>query len=68
MAEKINETRPYLQAKCDPTLKKRVKQQSKQSGFDSMSDCLRTIARDFVAGRIRYSGGVYVCPDSLKSS
>lgn len=50
----------YLQAECDPSLKERVKEKSISSGFQTLSDCLRTIARDFVAGRIQYTGGIYV--------
>nr|NIP28983.1 hypothetical protein [Phycisphaerae bacterium]NIP55114.1 hypothetical protein [Phycisphaerae bacterium]NIS49736.1 hypothetical protein [Phycisphaerae bacterium]NIV02917.1 hypothetical protein [Phycisphaerae bacterium]NIV69273.1 hypothetical protein [Phycisphaerae bacterium] len=46
---------------CDPSLKKRFSACLDACGFRSQTDALLTLARDFVAGRILYRGGVLVC-------
>ena len=50
--------RPVLQAICDPSLKDDFKRRRKESGFRSQTDAIITLARDFVAGRIKYNSGV----------
>lgn len=47
-----------LQVECDPSLKQGLKVQAVEAGFSSLSDTIRTLARDFVAGRIQYRGGI----------
>ena len=50
-----------LQAECDPSLKEDMRACLNDAGFSSQSDCIKTLVRDFVAGRIQYRGGVLVC-------
>ena len=52
---------PVLRAECDPSLKDDFKRRRAESGFRSETDAIITIARDFVAGRIQYKGGVLQC-------
>jgi len=47
-----------LQAECDPSLKEDMRACLIEAGFSSQSDCLKTLVRDFVSGRINYRGGV----------
>ena len=49
---------PVLRAECDPSLKDDFKRRRTESGFRSETDAIITLARDFVAGRIQYKGGV----------
>ena len=68
MTDEVTETRQpeqnveraesgLLQVKCDPSLKEGVRAKCVASGFSTLSDCLRTLARDFLAGRIQYKQG-----------
>jgi len=45
---------------CDPSLKRALNVRREKSGFCSETDAIKTLARDFVAGRINYKGGVLV--------
>ena len=47
-----------LRAVCDPSLKKAFLNCLAIYGFSSQADAIKTLARDFVAGRIQYTGGV----------
>lgn len=47
-----------LQAECDPSLKDGLRAKFREAGFSSFSDGIRTLARDFNAGRIKYKDGV----------
>lgn len=47
-----------LYVECDPSLKRTFKEKLLQSGFSSVSDAIKTLVRDFVSGRINYSGGM----------
>jgi len=49
-----------LQAECAPSLKEDVRACMNKAGFSSLSDAIRTLARDFAAGRIQYRGGVLI--------
>ena len=48
----------FLQVECDPSLKQDMIACLREAGFSSLSDGLRTLVRDLVAGRIYYRGGV----------
>jgi len=54
-----------LQAECDPSLKVGLRAKFRDGGFSSLSDCLKTLVRDFVAGRIQYSGGVLISQQKI---
>ncbi len=54
-----------LQAECDPSLKEGVRAKFSEAGFSSLTDCIRTLARDFNAGRIKYRGGVLVSQQQI---
>ena len=47
-----------LRFECDPSLKKDLIAKAANDGFRSQSDALRTLVRDFVAGRINYKSGI----------
>lgn len=47
-----------LQVKCVPSLKEGLRAKFREAGFSSLSDGIRTLARDLVAGRFHYKGGV----------
>ena len=47
-----------LQIECNPSLKEDMKSCLIKAGFSSISDCIRTLTRDFVAGRFHYRGGI----------
>jgi len=47
-----------LRAECDPSLKSAFVGRIKESGFASEADTIRTLARDFGSGRIKYKGGM----------
>ena len=49
-----------LQAECDPSLKEDMRACLIEAGFSSQSDCIKTLVRDFVSGRIKYRGGVLI--------
>lgn len=49
-----------LQAECDPSLKEDLRAKFGEAGFSSLTDCIRTLARDFNAGRIRYKSGILI--------
>jgi len=49
-----------LQAECDPSLKEDMRAGLIEAGFSSQSDCIKTLVRDFVSGRIKYRGGVLI--------
>jgi len=49
-----------LRCECDPSLKTGLKTKSVESGFNSQSDALRTLVRDFVSGRINYRAGILI--------
>ena len=49
-----------LQAECVPSLKEEMVSCLVGAGFSSNSDCIKTLVRDFVSGRIRYRGGVLI--------
>ena len=63
---------PVLCAECDPSLKSAFMGRLRVSGFRTQADAIRTLARDLVAGKIRYKGGVLQCqqensqPDPVK--
>lgn len=50
-----------LQVKCNPSLKTGLRTKFREAGFSSFSDGIRTLARDFKAGRIQYIDGSLVC-------
>ncbi|UCE36661.1 MAG: hypothetical protein JSW00_14255 [Thermoplasmata archaeon] len=47
-----------LRVECDPSLKEDLIIKANKVGFRSQSDALRTLVRDFVAGRITYKSGI----------
>lgn len=47
-----------LRAECDPSLKCGFAAILQSSGFASEADAIRTLARDFVMGRLQYIGGM----------
>lgn len=47
-----------LRAECDPSLKDGFMGRLRQSGFRTQTDAILTLARDFIAGRFQYRGGV----------
>ncbi len=49
-----------LQVECDPSLKKDLRAGLPAAGFSSLSDCVKTLVRDFVGRRIKYRGGVLI--------
>lgn len=49
-----------LYAEVNPSLKKDMRARLIEAGFRSLSDGIRTLARDFVAGRIQYRSGVLI--------
>jgi hypothetical protein len=49
-----------LQAECNPSLKEDMRVRLREAGFSSLSDGIRTLVRDFVAGRIKYRNGVLI--------
>lgn len=49
-----------LSIECDPSLKQGLRTNLSQAGFSSLSDAIRTLARDFIAGRIQYKSGVLI--------
>ena len=61
-----------LRAVCDPSLKSAFLARLEACGFRTQTDAILTIARDFVAGRILYRGGMLQCqqensqPDSTE--
>lgn len=54
-----------LQVECDPSLKDGLRTKFREAGFSSFSDGFRTLARDFKAGRIKYSGGVLISQQKI---
>ena len=46
-----------LQVECDPSLKEDMRACLVEAGFSSQSDCIKTLVRDFVSGRVKYRGG-----------
>ena len=49
---------PVLRAVCDPSLKKLFMGCLGAAGFRTQTDAVLTLARDFIAGRIRYKDGI----------
>lgn len=49
-----------LRAECVPSLKGLFMARLKPCGFRTQTEAILTLARDFVAGRIQYTGGVLV--------
>jgi len=47
-----------LHAECDPSLKCGFAAKFHSAGFASEADAIRTLARDFIMGRIQYTGGM----------
>ena len=47
-----------LRAECCPSLKCGFTERFQSAGFASEADAIRTLARDFVTGRIQYIGGM----------
>jgi hypothetical protein len=62
MANEVTETRQQkktvLSVECDPSLKAGLEENLVEAGFGSMTDFVRTLARDFLAGRIQYKRGI----------
>jgi len=54
-----------LLAECDPSLKADMRACLSESGFSSQSDCLKTLVRDLVSGRIKYRGGVLISQQKI---
>jgi len=54
-----------LQAECDPSLKEDMRAGLIEAGFSSQSDCIKTLVRDFVAGRFKYRGGVLISQQKI---
>jgi len=54
-----------LQVKCVPSLKKGLRAKFREAGFSSLSDGVRTLARDFNAGRIQYRSGVLISQQKI---
>lgn len=50
--------RPVLQAVCDSSLKADFMIRLAECGFRHQTEALLMLVRDFVAGRIKYRGGV----------
>jgi hypothetical protein len=50
-----------LRVECDPSLKADMITKAVEAGFRSQSDAIRTLVRDFVAGRIIYRSGILFC-------
>ena len=49
---------PVLRAVCDPSLKRLFMGCLGAAGFRTQTDAITTLARDFVAGRIKYKDGI----------
>lgn len=60
MVENQNTELAKLQVDCAPSLKEGLKARMIKAGFHSLSDVVRTLARDFNAGRIKYKGGILI--------
>lgn len=61
MTNEATETRKkaaVLTVECDPSLKAGLEDNLVEAGFGSMTDFVRTLARDFLAGRIQYKQGI----------
>ena len=54
-----------LQAECDPSLKEDMRACLVEAGFSSQSDCLKTLVRDLVSGRIKYRGGILISQQKI---
>ena len=54
-----------LQVECDPSLKKDLRAGLVEAGFSSLSDCVKTLVRDFVGRRIKYRGGVLISQQKI---
>lgn len=52
-----------LRADCDSSLKCGFADCFPLAGFASEADAIRTLARDFVSGRIKYTGGMLSCQE-----
>lgn len=54
-----------LRIECDPSLKKDLRAGLVEAGFSSLSDCVKTLVRDFVGRRIQYRGGLLISQQKI---